>query len=255
MEIAIALALAEFAPDRFHARIGRECAQEALEIGFRCDQHGAVGACHSGAGKLSCYRGDLLGHPRRDTQRARGIGFHDRTRVARGSVIDQCNEMLPSVNEVQELSAYLSEVFGCDNVLTRPRWRSSRTRPLGQEVSMSGQRLNPHLRHMEAARARRRDEDRRQRVMVITEFDAGDPDATMHALADEILRYRQALRLLAEAIGWAEAGAPFGFFPLVRSGVRSALARVTSRHLRRKLRAWRSIRRSSRHASTGRSIS
>ena len=92
-------------------------------------------------------------------------------------------------------------------------------------------------------------------MMVITEFDAGDPDATMHALADEILRYRQALRLLAEAIGWAEAGAPFGFFPLVRSGVRSALARVTSRHLRRKLRAWRSIRRSSRHASTGRSIS
>jgi hypothetical protein len=46
--------------------------------------------------------------------------------------------------------------------------------------------------------------------MIITEFDAGDPEATMHAMADEILRYRQALRLLAEAIGWAEAGAPFG---------------------------------------------
>jgi hypothetical protein len=25
--------------------------------------------------------------------------------------------------------------------------------------------------------------------MVITEFDAGDPEATMHALADEILKY------------------------------------------------------------------
>ena len=44
----------------------------------------------------------------------------------------------------------------------------------------------------------------------MTEFDAGDPDATMHALADEILRYRLALRLLAQAIGWADAGAPFG---------------------------------------------
>jgi len=47
-------------------------------------------------------------------------------------------------------------------------------------------------------------------VMVITEFDAGDPEATMHALANEILRYREALRLLAAAIGWADAGAQFG---------------------------------------------
>jgi hypothetical protein len=31
------------------------------------------------------------------------------------------------------------------------------------------------------------EEERRQRVMVITEFDAGDPEATMHAPADEIL--------------------------------------------------------------------
>jgi hypothetical protein len=45
--------------------------------------------------------------------------------------------------------------------------------------------------------------------MVITEFDAGDPEATMHAMADEILRYRRALRLLAKAVGWADAGAPF----------------------------------------------
>ena len=49
--------------------------------------------------------------------------------------------------------------------------------------------------------------------MVITEFDAGDPEATLHALADEILRYRRALRLLATAIGWASTGAPFGIFP------------------------------------------
>jgi hypothetical protein len=57
------------------------------------------------------------------------------------------------------------------------------------------------------------EEERQQRVMVITEFDAGDPDATLHALATEILKYRLALRLLAEAIGWANAGAPFGLFP------------------------------------------
>jgi len=58
-------------------------------------------------------------------------------------------------------------------------------------------------------RRQREEEDRRHRVMVITEFDAGDPEATLHALAGEILRYRQALWLLAEAIGWAKAGAPF----------------------------------------------
>ena len=37
--------------------------------------------------------------------------------------------------------------------------------------------------------------------MVITEFDAGDPEATMHAMADEILKYRRAVRLLAKASG------------------------------------------------------
>jgi hypothetical protein len=45
--------------------------------------------------------------------------------------------------------------------------------------------------------------------MVITEFDAGDPEATLHALADEIVKYRRAVRLLAKAIGWADTGAPF----------------------------------------------
>ena len=47
-------------------------------------------------------------------------------------------------------------------------------------------------------------------VTVITEFDAGDPEATLHALADEILKYRRALRLLADAVGWADVGAPPG---------------------------------------------
>ena len=45
--------------------------------------------------------------------------------------------------------------------------------------------------------------------MVITEFDAGDPEATMYALADAILKYHRAVRLLAKAVGWADAGAPF----------------------------------------------
>jgi len=62
-----------------------------------------------------------------------------------------------------------------------------------------------------AEQRRRRDEEERQsRVMVITRFDAGDPEATVHALADEILKYRRAVRLLATAIGWADVGAPFG---------------------------------------------
>jgi hypothetical protein len=34
-------------------------------------------------------------------------------------------------------------------------------------------------------------------------------EATMHAMAAEILEYRRAVRLLAKAIGWAGAGAPF----------------------------------------------
>jgi len=51
---------------------------------------------------------------------------------------------------------------------------------------------------------RQRDEEaRRQRVMVITELDAGDPDATMQAMADEILKYHRALRLLAGGAVWA----------------------------------------------------
>ena len=44
-------------------------------------------------------------------------------------------------------------------------------------------------------------------MMVITEFDAGDPEATTHALAAEILEYRRAMRLLVEAVGWGEIGA------------------------------------------------
>jgi hypothetical protein len=64
-------------------------------------------------------------------------------------------------------------------------------------------------------RRQREEEDRRQCVMVITEFDAGDPEATMHAMAAQILRYRLCVRQLADAIGLIRAGAEFG---LIRPG-------------------------------------
>jgi len=70
-------------------------------------------------------------------------------------------------------------------------------------------------------RRRHDEEERRQRVMVITEFDAGDPEATLHALADEILKYRRAVRLLAKAIGWADAGAPFALITIAAADVSS----------------------------------
>src|SRR5262249_61542445 len=57
-------------------------------------------------------------------------------------------------------------------------------------------------------RRQRDEEERRQRVMVITEFDAGDLEGTLHAMADAILEYRRALRMLPKAIGWPVASAP-----------------------------------------------
>ena len=64
-------------------------------------------------------------------------------------------------------------------------------------------------------RRQREEEERRQRVMIITEFDAGDPEVTMHALAAEILRFRLCVRQLADAIELTRAGAGFG---LIRPG-------------------------------------
>jgi hypothetical protein len=55
-------------------------------------------------------------------------------------------------------------------------------------------------------RRQHEEKERQSRVMVITEFDAGDPEATLHAMATEILKYRRAVRLLAQAIGWVDAG-------------------------------------------------
>ena len=58
------------------------------------------------------------------------------------------------------------------------------------------------------SRRQREEEERRQRVMVIREFDAGDPEATMHAMAGAILEYRRVLGLLGRAVDLAKAGAP-----------------------------------------------
>jgi hypothetical protein len=52
------------------------------------------------------------------------------------------------------------------------------------------------------------EEERQSRVMVITEFDVGDPEATLHAMAEAILEYRRALRVLGRAVDLAKAGAP-----------------------------------------------
>src|SRR5262249_36280143 len=57
-------------------------------------------------------------------------------------------------------------------------------------------------------RRQRDEEERRQRVMVITEFDAGDLEGTLHAMADAILEYPRARRMLSKAIGGAVASAP-----------------------------------------------
>src|SRR5262249_11767697 len=62
-------------------------------------------------------------------------------------------------------------------------------------------------RRVAASRLRRR-EERRQRVMVITEFGAGDSEATMDAMAEAILEYRRALGVLGRAVDLAKAGAP-----------------------------------------------
>jgi hypothetical protein len=57
-------------------------------------------------------------------------------------------------------------------------------------------------------RRQHEEEERRQRVMVITEFAAGDPEATMHAMAEAILEYRRALGVLGRAVDLAKVGAP-----------------------------------------------
>jgi hypothetical protein len=51
---------------------------------------------------------------------------------------------------------------------------------------------------------------------VITEFHAGDTDATMHAMAAEILRYWHVMIQLADSISWAQDGALFARSVLAR---------------------------------------
>jgi len=69
------------------------------------------------------------------------------------------------------------------------------------------------------------EEERRQRVMVITEFAAGDPEATMHSpLPMRSLKYRRAVRLLAKSIK-----AQTSSHAISISGLIGAVSRSTSR--------------------------
>ena len=57
-----------------------------------------------------------------------------------------------------------------------------------------------------AARQEFERKERQQREAVIAEFAAEETEATMHAMAGEILRYRESITRLAEAIArWCRA--------------------------------------------------
>ena len=59
-----------------------------------------------------------------------------------------------------------------------------------------------------AYRHQREQEEQRRRDQVVAEF-----GRDVRAMADVILRYRRALKQLADAIGWAQEGAPFAVIP------------------------------------------
>ena len=61
-------------------------------------------------------------------------------------------------------------------------------------------------------RRRHDEEERHQRAIIIKEFsiESEDTEATMHAMAGAILKYRRALKMLEKALGFATIGAPFG---------------------------------------------
>ena len=91
------------------------------------------------------------------------------------------------------------------------RWPNSNATSQERKREMAGKyQTAAELRAEQRAETRQRgdEEDRQQRVMVIAEFDAGDPDATMHAMAEAILEYRRALRMLGRAVDLAKVGAP-----------------------------------------------
>ena len=64
------------------------------------------------------------------------------------------------------------------------------------------------LERLAEHRRQREEEDRRQGAMAITEFDAGNPEATVHAIAGAILEYRRVLGALGRVVDLAKAGAP-----------------------------------------------
>jgi len=52
-------------------------------------------------------------------------------------------------------------------------------------------RVGQHAERWAEYCRQRKEEERQRRVRVIAEFDTGDPEATLHALAAEILEYRR----------------------------------------------------------------
>ena len=61
-------------------------------------------------------------------------------------------------------------------------------------------------KQMQARRDGIEQKERQQRDAVIAEFTAEDPEATLQAMAAEILRYRQDMARVAGAIAWIQAG-------------------------------------------------
>jgi hypothetical protein len=57
-------------------------------------------------------------------------------------------------------------------------------------------------------RHRREQDEQRDRDQVVAEF-GGDPQA----MADEILRLRHGMSLLAKGVDWVKSGAPFAMLP------------------------------------------
>jgi hypothetical protein len=77
---------------------------------------------------------------------------------------------------------------------------------------------------------------RQRRVSVITEFDAGNDAATMHAMAEAILEYRHALGVLGRVVDLAKAGAPVALIgPGPGWRPRGAPSTVMTHHLWRRV--------------------
>jgi hypothetical protein len=76
----------------------------------------------------------------------------------------------------------------------------AKKRPMAHERIMAG---------VKALQQERTEQERQQREAVIAEFTGTDTEATLHAMAAEILEYRRVLLMMELAVVYAQAGAPF----------------------------------------------